>query len=117
MIKVDKTYYITSRSQIIDIQSVVKCCDNFKNILDDFEKAGKYVIDAGNICDKKALSIDEQTLKYDITQRGTEIKKVKKLYTEQIDKLINAARKLYYEQSNALAEYERKVALENAKNS
>ena len=50
---IDLSYGITSKSQLIDINTIKAGCEMYINALDDFEKSGENVVLAAEKCDKK----------------------------------------------------------------
>ena len=92
-------YGITSKSQIIDLDTIKAGCQEFKDCLDDFEICGKGVIET---CNSKALSVDEKTFEYPITDLGESIKALKDEYIGYADQVIADATSVYNAQ---IAEY------------
>lgn len=95
-------YNITSESQIIDLNTITSACEEFKKCLDDFVDCGKCVIEAGETCNKKALSVDDSTFEYPITSLGESIKELKDTYIGYADEVIEQATAIYNAQ---VAEY------------
>lgn len=95
-------YGITSKSQIIDLDTIKAGCQEFKECLDDFEICGKGVIEAGETCNSKALSVDDKTFEYPITDLGKSIKDLKDEYVGYADQVITDATNVYNAQ---IAEY------------
>ena len=104
-------YGITSTSQIIDLATILNGCAAYKNALRDFETCGNTVIKAGETCTKKALSVDDNTLQYPITDLGQAIRDLKAEYTGYADYVEAQARRIYNEQ---VAEYNDYIARLNA---
>ena len=105
-------YGITSLSQVIDIGTISSGCAAYKNALKDFETCGNTVITAGETCNKKALSVDDSTLQYPITDLGQAIKDLKTEYSGYADDVEAQARRIYDEQ---IAEYNQYIASLKAK--
>lgn len=105
------SYGITSTSQIIDLPTILSGCAAYKSALKDFEKCGSTVIKAGETCSKKALSVDNSTLQYPITDLGQAIKDLKTEYAGYADDVEAQARRIYNEQ---VAEYNDYVARQRA---
>ena len=93
------SYGITSTSQIIDLSTILSGCAAYK--------CGNTVIKAGETCSKKALSVDDSTLQYPITDLGQAIKDLKAEYTGYAEDVEAQARKIYNEQ---VAEYNDYIA-------
>ena len=104
-------YGITSTSQIIDLSTILSGCAAYKTALKDFEKCGETVIKAGETCSSKALSVDNNTLQYPISDLGQAIKDLKAEYTAFAEEVEAQARKIYNAQ---VAEYNEYVAQKNA---
>lgn len=100
-------YGITSPSQIIDVNTIASGCAAYKEALKDFEACGDTVIKAGETCNKKALSVDDSTLQYPITDLGQAIKDLKTEYSGYADDVEAQARRIYNEQ---VAEYNQYLA-------
>lgn len=105
-------YGITSSSQLVDLDTIRSGCEQFKKALEDFKSCGKAVIAAGETCSKKALSIDENSLEFSITDLGTEIKSLKDVYSAYADQLMAEAIQVYNAQVNELNEYIRQQEAE-----
>lgn len=105
------SYGITSTSQIIDLPTILSGCAAYKSALNDFEKCGNTVIKAGETCSKKALSVDDNTLQYPITDLGQAIKDLKAEYTGYAEDVEAQARRIYQEQ---VAEYNDYIARQRA---
>lgn len=108
-------YGITSEAQLIDIATITAGCNQYKQCLEDFETNGNRVIEAGEICDAKALSIDYTTLQWTINDLGEEIKNVKTTLSAAADGVVAAAQKVYNEQLAELNEYRRQLEAERQK--
>ena len=102
-------YGITSTSQIIDINTIKSGCETIINEVECFEKCGERVISAGNICNKKALSVDEGSLEGAITDVGEEIKRVKEEITINVEQLMADAMNVYNAQVTEYNEYIRQL--------
>ncbi|MBR2828223.1 MAG: hypothetical protein IKE70_03230 [Bacilli bacterium] len=110
------SYGITSMSQIIDVGTITSGCNSMKTVLQDFEKSGNTVVEAGNICTEKALSIDDKTMQYSLNDLGEEIKNVKEAVTNYLDEVEALAQKIYQEQLQEYNDYIKKKQEENKKN-
>jgi len=103
-------YGITDESQLIDIETIRNGCEIFKSTTDSFSMCGDEVCAAAEMCNKKALSVDDATLEYPINELGKKIKNIKSEYTEYADALYAQALKIYNEQKIELAEYRAKTS-------
>ena len=96
-------YGITSPSQIIDLNTIKAGCAKFKEATEDFNKSGSTVVEAGETCNAKALSVDETSLEFSITQLGDEMKDLKGTFSGYADQVVAEATQVYNAQ---VAEYE-----------
>ncbi|MBQ6323428.1 MAG: hypothetical protein IJI22_01175 [Bacilli bacterium] len=102
-------YGITSQSQIIDLNTIKSGCETIINELECFEKCGERVINAGNICNKKALSVDEGSLEGSIIEVGEQIKTTKNELVISAEQLIADATNVYNAQVTEYNEYVRQL--------
>lgn len=105
-------YGITSESQLIDIYTITDGINKFREAIDDFEKCGKKVVTASEICTADALSIDSDTLQYPIETLGLEIQALKEQLNSLADELLFEAQVVRQQQYNELVEYQRQQALQ-----
>ncbi len=104
-------YGITSQSQIIDINTIIAGANQYRTALDDFDRSGNAVIAAGETCTKKALSVDDSTLEFSITDLGNEMKDLKGTFGGYADELVAQARQVYNMQVAEYNEYVRQQRL------
>ena len=109
-------YGITSTSQIIDLNTIKAGCQAFKDALQDFQTCGETVIQAGETCNAKALSVDETSLQFSITQLGSEIKELKTTFASYADQVLAEATQVYNAQVAEYEEYIRKLNSTNSNN-
>lgn len=102
-------YGITNESQLIDIQTIKIGCSALKMAADDFAVSGKTVVKAGETCSEKALSIDKQTLEFQISDLGQEMIRCKELIVSYADYTLAEAVKVYNQQVTELNEYYRRL--------
>jgi len=106
-------YGITSPSQIIDLATITAGCNKLKEAVADFKTSGSTVIQAGQTCNSKALSVDEASLEFSITQLGEEMQDLEGTFSGYADQVIAEATQVYNAQ---VAEYEEYLKqLEEAK--
>lgn len=114
-------FNITNESQLIDIQTIENGCNALKMAAEDFVLSGKTVIEAGETCTEKALSIDEDTLNYKISYIGQEMIRCKELIDSYADYAYAEAVNIYNQQVTELNEYyswlEEQQRLQNQQNS
>lgn len=104
-------YGITNESQMIDIDTITKGINKYLEVIDAFEKSGKKVISASQICNTEALSIDDTTLQYPIESLGIEIKALKEKLNTIANELLYEAQRVRQQQYNELIEFQRQQAL------
>ena len=104
-------YGITSKSQLIDLNTIVAGANQFRTAIEDFERSGNAVIEAGETCTKKALSVDDSTLEFSITDLGNEMKDLKSTFSSYADELVAQATRVYNAQVTELNEYIRQQEL------
>lgn len=109
-------YGITSTSQIIDVATIEAGCNAYKQALSDFDDCGSEVVQAGETCTKKALSVDDQTLQYPITDLGNAIKDLKGEYEGYADAVAAEARRIYNAQVAEYNEYQRQLQQQQKQN-
>ena len=107
------SYGITSKSQLIDINTIKAGCEMYINALDDFEKSGEDVVLAAEKCDKNALSVDDTTFQYSINDIGIELKSVKQTLTGYANQVLTDAINVYNQQVNEYNEYLRNQQKKN----
>lgn len=98
-------YGITSQSQVIDLNAIMAGANQYRAALEDFERSGSAVVSAGETCTKKALSVDDSTLEFSITDLGNEMKDLKNTFGGYADELVAQARQVYNAQIAELNEY------------
>lgn len=98
-------YTITSRDQIMDIESIRSKLLQLKAELVGFDTYGQEVIDAGQTCSANALSVSGASYEQSLIQTGQEIKNIKPTYEAIIDQTINNAQNVYNAQVNMYNEY------------
>ena len=109
-------YGITSPSQIIDLNTIKAGCQKFKEATEDFEKSGSTVVQAGETCNAKALSVDETSLQFSITQLGDEMKALKGTFSGYADQVVAEATRVYNAQVAEYEEYLRELEAKNNQN-
>lgn len=102
-------YGITSQSQIIDINTIKSGCETIIKELECLEKCGEKVINAGIICNKKALSVDSESLEGSIIEVGEQIKNTKNELVISAEQLIADAMVVYNAQVSEYNEYIRQL--------
>lgn len=101
-------YGITSPNQFIDIDAIKSGCQKLVDSVQDFETCGKYIIEAGNTCSKKALAVDGGSLEGEITEVGDEIASLKDAYIQCVEAVMQQAVNVYNQQVNEYNEYVRR---------
>ena len=103
-------YGITSSSQLIDVDTIRSACEQYKAVLDDFDRCGSTVVQAGETCSAKALSVDESSLTASITDLGEDIQGLKTTFSTYADQLLADAITVYNQQVAELNEYNRRLS-------
>lgn len=88
-------YTITDPSQIIDIQAVINGINQYKTVLQDLDSCGAAVIFAGGMLTKDALSIDDSTLEYSVSDLGDQIKSLYDTLVGYADDVLSQAEQVY----------------------
>lgn len=101
-------YGITNPNQLLDIEAVKAGCQALIDAVEDFEKCGGYVCEAGATCSKKALSVDNSSLEGQISDVGEEIIQLKDAYIRCAESLMAQAVNVYNSQVSEYNEYIRR---------
>ncbi len=88
-------YAITDPSQIIDIQAVADGINQYKTVLQDLESCGYAVTYASGMLTKDALSIDDSTLEYSVSDLGDQIKSLYDTLVGYADDVLSQAEQVY----------------------
>ena len=107
---------ITSESQLIDINTIAAGCNSFISALEIFINGANRIVEAGSLCDGKALSIDGKTLQPEITEIGTQIGNLYNEYANCAQDVYNQAVRIYEQQVAELNEYYRQQAAAQQQN-
>lgn len=110
-------YGITSDSQIIDIGTINKGCDQIDEAAKDFTTSGKKVVSAGSTCNKDALSVDDKSMQPALEELGEEIQALDGKVTDFTAQIRSIASQVYNAQVQELRAYqeEQRKAAENQK--
>ena len=103
-------YGITNESQLIDVSTIKRGCDYFKEALSFFVDAGNQIVSAGHTCNKDAISVDNSSFENEIVDLGNDIIAVRDKYVSAIDSLYQQAVTVYNNQVAELNEYNRRLA-------
>lgn len=98
-------YGITKKEQIIDKATIIKGCEALRLAASDFEKAGTTVIDAGEQCTDKVISVNDLSFGPNIVSLGESIKEVKKIIVDYANNIEQVATEIYQQQSTELNTY------------
>ena len=102
------SYGITSKSQIIDYDTIRKACDNLKAISKDFNVCGEKIRKSGDDCGINVLSVDNRTMQPGIWDLGDSIQKIQTKYENLAESITNSAYKIKLQQEAELEEYLKK---------
>ena len=103
-------YGITNESQLIDVSTIKRGCENFIEALSYFVDGGNQVISAGYTCSKKAISVDNSSFQDDLIDMGQQIVAVRDKYVSVVENIYQQAVTVYNNQVAELNEYNRRVA-------
>lgn len=109
-------YGITNPNQLIDIETIRAGCQALADAVNDFETCGGYVLEAGETCSKKALSVDSSSLDGQITEVAEQIMQLKDAYVQCAEELLQDAIRVYNQQVNEYNEYIRRKNEEAKRN-
>ena len=107
---------ITSESQLIDIATIQSGCVAYAQALEYFIQAGQEIIDAGTICDAKALSVDDSSMQPVLYEVGQMIQELSNTYSTYVTDVYSEAVTIYNQQVTELNAYYQRLAEEQAKN-
>ena len=107
-------YGITSESQLLRIDTVRNGCTKYIEALEYFVEAGKQVVEAGDICDKNALSVDSSSMQPVLYEIGQAIMAMADEYAAKANEAYTQAVNIYNSQVAELNEHYRKLAAEQA---
>lgn len=98
-------YNITSESQIIDITAITNACAKIEAAALHFEECAKKVLDASDLCDEKALSVDKTTMQPQLDADAEYIQSMRAAIEGFSLQVKNIALQVYAEQQQELADY------------
>lgn len=98
-------YGITSESELIDYNSIRNGCVIYMNNLEKFQEAAQAVMEAGQICDKKALNINGESLQPVLFELAQAIANAANQYAECVNDVNSQAVNVYNSQVNELNAY------------
>lgn len=108
-------YGITNPNQLIDIETIQAGCQSLIDAVEDFATCGNYVMQAGEICSKKALAVDESSLEGQISEMGNEIVSLKDAFVQCAEEVLYNAIQVYNAQVNEYNDYVRRKQEEAAR--
>ena len=105
-------YGITSKSQIIDKDSIYSGCNKVLEALEDFRVSANRVKEAGEISANRALELNEKSFTDTIMDIGNSLDDIVEKYTSCINQIKSETNKIYNAQwaeyNNYVAEQEKK---------
>ena len=107
-------YGITSESQLIDYNTIRNGCSAYMDSLDYFMQAAKQVMEAAEMCDKKALNVDGQTMQPVLYELAQQIANVANEYASRVNEVNVQAVNVYNAQVRELNAYYQRLAQEQA---
>ncbi len=90
-----KYYTAESASKYIDLNSIIRKCDNLSNVGEGFNTISNKIYSTGENCDADALSIDGETVDKYIIEQGESINGISSSITEMTNVIIDRAIEAY----------------------
>ena len=109
-------YGITSQSQLIDYSTIRNGCDAYMDALNYMIEAAQKVIEAGEICDKKTMNVDRESMQPALYELAQTIAEVANTYAGYVNELNAQAVGVYNEQVRELNAYYQQLAQQQANN-
>ena len=107
-------YGITSESQLLDYKAIENGCNAYIEAAAEFITAAQQIIEAGDICDKKALAADGQSMQPVIYELGQSVAAIGNECAQRAIDLYNEAINVYNAQVAELNAYYQRLAAEQA---
>lgn len=98
-------YNITSQSQLIDIATINKGCNEIDTAAQRFADSAQKMYSASDILNSNALAVDKTTMQAQLDADGDYIKSIQKAITDFTLQIKNVAIQIYAEQQAELADY------------
>ena len=100
-------YGITNTNQIIDIATIKTGCNTLLEAIEDFKASAKKVLEASELCGKKALEVNDKEYTTSIAEIGNKLNEIANTYTQVVNQIQQDAQRVY---NNQVAEYNSYVA-------
>lgn len=97
--------YITSESQLIDLDTIKKGCSKITSAGDAFENCAREIESASDACSIDVLSVDNKTLQPIMLELADQIRKLKSELEGFSQSIQNVALEIYNQQYAQLQEY------------
>lgn len=104
-------YNITSSSQLIDIATITNGCTQIETAAQKFVECAEMVLNASDICNEKALSVDKTTMQAQLDADAEYIKSIQTAINDFTLQVKNVALQIYAEQQAELADYQYQLQL------
>lgn len=98
-------YGITSQSQLMDYSTIRNGCDAYMGSLEYFIEAAQLVMEAAEMCDKKAMNVDGASMQPVLYELAQAIATIGNEYAEYVNDTNTQAVGVYNEQVRELNAY------------
>ena len=110
-------YGITNEYQLIDYNTIRNGCSAYMDTLQYLMQAAEQIVEAGDLCDKKALNVDGQTLQPVLYELAQEIINIANEYAGYVNEVNTDAVNIYNSQVSELNAYYQQLAAQQSANS
>ena len=107
-------YGITNASQLIDYDTIRNGCSAYMETLDYFIQAAQQIVEAGEMCDKKAMNVDGQSMQPALYELAQEIANAANEFAGYVNEVNTQAVNIYNEQVRELNAYYQQLAQQQA---
>lgn len=101
--------YITSESQLIDLQAISVGCSKITSAGESFEKCAREVESASDACSIEVLSVDNKTLQPIMLELADQIRSLKSELEGLSKSIQSVAQDIYNQQYAQLQEYRKSL--------
>ena len=106
-------YGITNSSQIIDIETIKKGCDEIKKAAETFKSCGDTVFEASEECNTEVLSVDGKSMQPVLASLSEEIKGFEEQVDSFADSIYELACEIKAKQEKELQQYLNRLEQQN----
>ncbi len=108
-------YGITSESQLIDYETIRNGCQAYVDAASEMAKAADQIQGAGDICDKKALAANGESMQTPIYEFAQQVAMIASECAARASDVVDQAVRIYNEQVQELNAYRQRLADEQAR--